>query len=1074
MWVPAGDGYELSLDGTGLACRDRQGRPCAPIPRQVGATRTYPAWALIQDPDGAQAALAVIPGLDRAASGKPHDAAAVYKELSSRLPVAHQPVFLEHAGRALVAAGDPKRAAVMFARAREVEEAHHLPVDPAIWLAAHREFATAGALSAKSADSFGRRLADLLDPEPALTALVELAVLRTRSGLPPWPALPRQLTSATRRAGRDVGAEQQRLVDRLLPLPAFRESPRPVWSYWRPAIIALANSSPEVRSRLLDLFPVVDGGWWLGVLQDGGALTTFSSDVGAPADWLRRALLQAKKLRGVVPVEFVGLIARLSARLIADGVPVRLHGLGGCGVRMLEVCLQHGVSVVAPAEDSFPGDLHDWLRYRRPNEDLPMLAAHPTFAPLLDQELSDPSDRDRADLERVPALRARLRKVAGTRSAALAELPRHPADDAAVFHALSGLEGRGSAEPGMLYGIQFASRILAGSPDVTGWDNGPDLPGGDTWTSLIGRIGVVALRAVAASTRPERRERLLALLEVWAETIFAEPDGRLRVGVAEAERVLAADATGTAIATGWGERTGERRFVDLRTGDGEPPSLGRVVEVADVPRGWGGADRLRRLVALVRDRGPVPWDTDAVLLLAERTGLSRAGAALVLAGVPGAWRYYTPLLDATERDVLRITTVEVDRAKEELHRVTDEQRLDLLADVLPDEPAELWEPGGLRTVAERVAETWVCLFGRRVRIPEETVSSAGSLATEMSAVDLCASLAEPHTVPLLTTDVDTWLEKAGFEHYRYLRVASADDEADVERLVATLALGVRWAYAALPAGDPVRAGVPATVELLRARLANPGLILTAGSPAFGYRTPGEARAAFGAEPYRGPVPLELETVDDGLAIVVPQGGDVRERLYFRPALLTGDDRCRRLLDVCQYPEALDVVRWLLGEDCDRMLSRIRSGALPEGAFEADPSVTVPDLVAEVSERFDLKPEPAALYLQLLTLLNPTDRHVRRWNGWQPVRHKQAVAALVERGLVVEAKRARAGRGVFLPGGWTEWAKPSLPLETWKADLYGLKLYHGEVTSDGVFWPHRPLPELYATAWQRVRTGDQPG
>ena len=38
------------------------------------------------------------------------------------------------------------------------------------------------------------------------------------------------------------------------------------------------------------------------------------------------------------------------------------------------------------------------------------------------------------------------------------------------------------------------------------------------------------------------------------------------------------------------------------------------------------------------------------------------------------------------------------------------------------------------------------------------------------------------------------------------------------------------------------------------------------------------------------------------------------------------------------------------------------------------------------------------------------------------------------GLVVEAKRPRAGRSLFLPCGWLALKAPHLPVETWKAPL----------------------------------------
>ena len=70
-------------------------------------------------------------------------------------------------------------------------------------------------------------------------------------------------------------------------------------------------------------------------------------------------------------------------------------------------------------------------------------------------------------------------------------------------------------------------------------------------------------------------------------------------------------------------------------------------------------------------------------------------------------------------------------------------------------------------------------------------------------------------------------------------------------------------------------------------------------------------------------------------------------------------------------------------------------------------------------------------------------------------------------LVVEAKRARAGRSLFLPGGWLEQKTPRLPAESWKTALVPWDLY-------GFVVPDRPVAQLFAAAWQRVVDGDAPG
>jgi hypothetical protein len=145
---------------------------------------------------------------------------------------------------------------------------------------------------------------------------------------------------------------------------------------------------------------------------------------------------------------------------------------------------------------------------------------------------------------------------------------------------------------------------------------------------------------------------------------------------------------------------------------------------------------------------------------------------------------------------------------------------------------------------------------------------------------------------------------------------------------------------------------------------------------------------------------------------------------------------------------------------------------PEGtdpaAVPQDPMVSAPHLVGEVAAKFGIDEDAAVLYLQLLALPDPTDANVARWTGWKPARLKAARAALAATDLVLTAKRARAGRSLFLPGGWLALSRPHLPLETWKAPMFGI-----EDRIDGVVVPCEPLADLFAHAWQRVLDGDTP-
>ena len=127
---------------------------------------------------------------------------------------------------------------------------------------------------------------------------------------------------------------------------------------------------------------------------------------------------------------------------------------------------------------------------------------------------------------------------------------------------------------------------------------------------------------------------------------------------------------------------------------------------------------------------------------------------------------------------------------------------------------------------------------------------------------------------------------------------------------------------------------------------------------------------------------------------------------------------------------------------------------------------MPGLVAEVASAHGLVEDAAALYLQLLALPDPTDRNRARWTGWKPARTKRARAELAATDLVVEAKRPRAGRTLFLPGGWLDLKSPALPVEAWKEGLYAVDAHARSV-------PPVPVDELFHRAWERVRTEDAP-
>ncbi|MFD5520681.1 hypothetical protein [Streptomyces sp. NPDC127066] len=398
--------------------------------------------------------------------------------------------------------------------------------------------------------------------------------------------------------------------------------------------------------------------------------------------------------------------------------------------------------------------------------------------------------------------------------------PPSRAWDFTTTGALQGFIGAwGTWNSGSFDAIGRIGRYIEGS-----WAPGPgerevSLPAAGSWTELIGRTGGLALRAAAPSTRPERREVLLEALETWARTPFTDPSYRFRLG----------RLAGTTSFTVRHDRSvsfglhlpaaRETLYFEAVLPGGEaatPPE--EPLYVADCHRGWGTTGQLTRLVELVRERGPVTWDADAALTLSEATGLSRPAAALVLAGNPGTSTYYKPFLDQHERAVLGFRNGELESGRAELGTLRDAGRLALLADVMPEDPADLWEPGGLTRVAERTAVAWARQHGARPNAPWSTWQAASALETRMPAAHLCHLFLDPADSalpPAFRPPV-----RPGLPEPRTPRTPwDVPSRYEADALAEAVFAGLAWAYTDLPAGDPVREGMPEVVRHLREALA---------------------------------------------------------------------------------------------------------------------------------------------------------------------------------------------------------------------------------------------------------------
>jgi hypothetical protein len=623
-----------------------------------------------------------------------------------------------------------------------------------------------------------------------------------------------------------------------------------------------------------------------------------------------------------------------------------------------------------------------------------------------------------------------------------------------VNHVLSGKPADGRPLP-------ERSRLTSG-----GWvSDDHTIPGiGVVWPSVLDVLRPLAYRAASPVVSETHREALLLLLEAVADGPLAAPGGGLREIVLsephdKQERVGQVLRQGGRTVVVLGNQNVDRQNgrVNWLALDHDPAGVFGAVahftlekETAHPP--VFPADALTAVTRLIRDKGAAPWQPEAPDALARTTGggLGPLQAALLLAGTPA------------EMSPEMLTTIGLkprqrDLASGLLGSLWSGDRAALVGALLPEVPGDLWTAGPDTAAAGRL---WAERLGGVVRLPEDIMADLD--LPEVPAVSAEAVL-NPRLTPWLSRTTVQRPDKDG-------DLAAADPAAlpgqyDLTRAVHTLAA---LAYG-LPYGHRLRAALPEGLAALRARVADPGLLLDLG---ISWAEKGQAapllRKAYGLPAAGGADADGLTRLGDAL-VLIPRYGD-QEAVLVRPAGLEGpDDAVFGLVEGlvgAGRGEGLQALRTILGEDLARALE---AGTDPEerpAGYAQDPTAAVPGLVGEVAEAHGLGEDAAALYLQLLALPDPTDRNCARWTGWRPARMKKARAELAATGLVVEAKRPRAGRSLFLPCGWLDLKAPALPVEIWKEGLYPVRTRSRAV-------PLVPVPELFTRAVARVRAGDAP-
>ncbi|MGV9316495.1 DNA-binding protein [Streptomyces sp. NPDC003691] len=632
-----------------------------------------------------------------------------------------------------------------------------------------------------------------------------------------------------------------------------------------------------------------------------------------------------------------------------------------------------------------------------------------------------------------------------------------------------------------------AAEATDAEPDPSGRRlhlDGPELPNGELELSaLIARATALAYRAAHSTTADEHREALRDLLAAfdrlelggpaesgrWREVTLHLDAHRLRIASGDERegswKSLLPLGDGAFVAvTGYGSLTDDGcDFTGLfhdPAGRFTAPEPYKMLSCEPIGRD-GRTVGIGKFLAELSARGPAPWFPEAAEEFARLTGVTGTMARLVVAGLPGIDVNERTFLTAEARGILGVKAAAAAVAKDELGCIDGSVRAAVVAALLPADPVLLWTEGPDTAAA---AAVWNAGVGRRIAIPEELLGDAVR-ALKHSAWTVRAALPallDPAGSPQLSRDVRWEVNRD--------RVRPVDDEGPgftVETLVGSVAV-TAWLAHRLPAGDPVRAALPAAWDAVRARLAAPGLMLDLGR----YISLPDFRKAAGT-------PTETGPGFERYGAVVLSTYDNQPAPGIRVDLLdeAGQDPHLPATRVDDHPYQAEVALRLMHDP--RFAALLADPGEPvagdrDGSgtwWPQDPGRSVPGLVAEAAGKYGLGEDAATLYLMLLAMPDPTDRLTARWTGWKPARLKAARAELAATDLVVQATRTRAGRSLFLPGGWAEQPAPRVPLERWKLPLYDV-VHDGHV-SFGVIVPAEPAAGLYRRAWQRVLDGDPP-
>ncbi len=496
-----------------------------------------------------------------------------------------------------------------------------------------------------------------------------------------------------------------------------------------------------------------------------------------------------------------------------------------------------------------------------------------------------------------------------------------------------------------------------------------------------------------------------------------------------------------------------------------------------LPKCWDNKDNTGSRESYPMD---FAWSTDALKSIAaagrkhlnlqiEREPLEQFADAVGISFAEAACFWFGGM-SKEKRTSLKLKVKETERAASSMDALPIAFRKRLYEHIFTD-AERLWSD--TTTVIAEVAQIW------KDNAPKRLALTAEMRARVPADNRTLAAMADPANHPMFSTDTKYAIELVRHSTYHSSLYVSCMNDGPEFRLsdLSAIATALLMIDAELPVGDEARAAMPAVRDAILRVIDNPNLLLDCG-----HASTWESREDY--------VKL-VETVfdktkkdkdgrlqaDDG--VVVATARTTQIRLGFRPARVKkpadmNDVRNKVLATKAAWLPTATAVLFARSAEFKAVCDRIEKTPVPDGQFEANPFHSVPKLVEAVAKKLKVSEEAAGFYLQVLALPEPTTANIKIWNDWKPAAIKNVVAELTKKKLLLEAKRARAGRNYFVPGGWEPLDRPYLPIETWKLTMFGIDRgdEHLSMPLPRIVCP-RPVHQQFELAWQRVLDGDEP-